>query len=336
MAYALQFQKTDVVSNFNGITTGTGAITLTSGNFSASGTQLYVIDYDTANAEVVSATVSGTTLTLVARGLDGTSAVTHTAGAKIGAFFVPSHYSILSNHMEDGWTELPYTLVYASADDPTFTFTVAGVDLSTVLTPGTRIKLTQTTAKYFIVTKVAFSTNTTVTVYGGTDYDLANAAITSPYYSRAKAPAGFPLDPTKWTVEVTDSTNRSQASPVSGTWYNLGTTNSQITIPIGLWNVEFNVSMQGAATTAVGLNIYAALSTTNNSATDAQLISIMGVDNVANLRTVQRRGKLLSLSSKTLYYLNGMMTTSGITSSIIFEPASTGITTVTRAICAYL
>ncbi len=69
MAYALQFQKTDVVSNFNGITTGTGAITLTSGNFSASGTQLYVIDYDTANAEVVSATVSGTTPTLGQQGL---------------------------------------------------------------------------------------------------------------------------------------------------------------------------------------------------------------------------------------------------------------------------
>lgn len=188
MAYALQFQKTDVVSNFNGITTGTGAITLTSGNFSASGTQLYVIDYDTANAEVVSATVSGTTLTLVARGLDGTSAVTHTAGAKIGAFFVPSHYSILSNHMEDGWVESPDTWVYASAS----TFTISGVDRTSTYQKGTKLRFKQGGGyKYAVVASSSFSTNTTVTIAVNSDYTIANSAITDNDFSYVENPVGW-------------------------------------------------------------------------------------------------------------------------------------------------
>lgn len=77
---------------------------------------------------------------------------------------------------------------YASAS----TFTVAG-DQTSVYTVGARIKLTQTTVKYFVVTASSFGGgNTTVTVTGGTDYSLANAAITSPFYSYVAAPQGFP------------------------------------------------------------------------------------------------------------------------------------------------
>src|SRR3989304_2551793 len=99
-----------------------------------------------------------------------------------------------------GWVNADETWVYASADDPTFTFTIAGVDLTGKYSAGMRIKLTQTTAKYFIITKVAFSTDTTITIYGGTDYDLANAAMPAPFYSTVKAPLSFPLDPLLWSV----------------------------------------------------------------------------------------------------------------------------------------
>ena len=74
----------------------------------------------------------------------------------------------------------------------TATFTIAGVDRTLQLSPGTRIKLTQTTTKYFVVASVAFSTNTTVTVTGGSDYTLANAAITAPNYSYVSNPQGYP------------------------------------------------------------------------------------------------------------------------------------------------
>jgi hypothetical protein len=41
------------------------------------------------------------------------------------------------------------------------------------------------------------SPSTTLKLYGGTDYDLANSPIIEPYFSMAKAPYGFPLDEAK-------------------------------------------------------------------------------------------------------------------------------------------
>lgn len=160
--------------------------------------------------------------------------------------------SPLINDTWDGWISANETWTYASADDPTFTFTITG-DKSAKYSAGMRIKLTQTTAKYFIITKVAVSTDTTITVYGGTDYDLANAAITSPYYSTQKAPHGFPLDPTKWTVTTTDTTLRSQASPTADTWYNLGSVT--MSLPIGIWNSSYQVCLMSDDTSATVVDV---------------------------------------------------------------------------------
>lgn len=84
----------------------------------------------------------------------------------------------------DGWVKANETLTYASAT--TFTCSAA---LAASLQIGDRIKLTQTTAKYFYVTGIS---GTTITVNGGTDYTLANAAITLPFYSHEVSPVGFP------------------------------------------------------------------------------------------------------------------------------------------------
>ena len=102
----------------------------------------------------------------------------------------------------DGWTPVTDTFVYVSASS----FKIEGVDRTTTYTKGTRIKLTQTSAKYFVVTSSSFSTDTTVNVTAGTDYTVANAAITSPYYSYDMSPQGYPTSftyapsPTNWTV----------------------------------------------------------------------------------------------------------------------------------------
>ena len=94
---------------------------------------------------------------------------------------------------------MPGTCTYASAS----TFTMAG-DQTTVLSKGDRLKLTQTTAKYFYVIGVSHSAGTTtVTVTGGTDYTLANAAITTPFYSKEASPAGQNVDtPPKVNAEA--------------------------------------------------------------------------------------------------------------------------------------
>lgn len=87
-----------------------------------------------------------------------------------------------------GWVSLSATWTYASATS----FTVAG-DLTTFFVRSLKIGLTQTTAKYFQVVSSSYSApNTTVVISGGDDYSLANAAITSPRYSRDENPYGFP------------------------------------------------------------------------------------------------------------------------------------------------
>lgn len=97
------------------------------------------------------------------------------------------YYSLFLNTM-DGWVEPDETWTYVSAT----TFTTPG-DLTTRYNVGDKIRLTQTTAKYFYVTGVSFGSGvTTVTVNGGSDYSLANAAITSPSYSKTITPNGFP------------------------------------------------------------------------------------------------------------------------------------------------
>lgn len=87
----------------------------------------------------------------------------------------------------DGWVGANETWTYATAQ----TFTVSG-DVTAKYTKGTRLKFTQTTVKYAVVVGSSYGApNTTVTILTNTDYTIANAAITSPYYSYMD-PQGYP------------------------------------------------------------------------------------------------------------------------------------------------
>lgn len=98
----------------------------------------------------------------------------------------------------DGWLAAGVTWTYASAT----TFTISG-DYSAIFALGDKIKLTQTTVKYFYIVGVAFSSGTTtITITGGNDYTLANATISANYFSKATSPNGFPQWFT-WTPTLT-------------------------------------------------------------------------------------------------------------------------------------
>jgi len=96
-----------------------------------------------------------------------------------------------------GWIGAGETWTYASAS----TYTISG-DLTTKYSIGMKIKLTQTTAKYFIISAVSYGApNTTITVNGGASYTVANAAITLPFYSVSQSPYGCPLEfSTGWDI----------------------------------------------------------------------------------------------------------------------------------------
>jgi len=87
-----------------------------------------------------------------------------------------------------GWISAGETWTYASST----TVTISG-DKTAKYSKGMKVKLTQTTVKYFYITAVSYSApNTTLTLTAGSDYTVANATITSPYYSMVANPAGFP------------------------------------------------------------------------------------------------------------------------------------------------
>ena len=88
-----------------------------------------------------------------------------------------------------GWIPVSDTWTYVSATS----FKITGKDVRYKFPKGTKIKLVQSgITKYFYVTATAYSTDTTITITGGSDYSLANATISGQAYSYAAAPQNFP------------------------------------------------------------------------------------------------------------------------------------------------
>lgn len=216
--------------------------------------------------------------------------------------------------MTSGW--YPYSAVTPTTgtlDSPSFPIVFAGVDLTSIISVGMRVKITQSTTKYFIVTAIAFSTDTTITLYGGTDYSLVasgTTAISAFSYSSMKAPVGFPLDPTKWQVRLTNNTLLGGAISAS-TWTNLGTTSAQLSVPIGAWDLGYKVNLLiDRSSAGTDITQKATLSTANNTESDADFtVASRYGSAVANsadiLMAVSSSYKRVTLASKTLYYLNG-------------------------------
>ena len=233
---------------------------------------------------------------------------------------------------DDGWILSSETWIYDGADDPTYTVEIAG-DQTGVYSAGMRVKLTQSSSDaYFIITEVSYAAATTITMYGGTDYDLANAEITTAYYSTQKAPYGFPLDPTKWTVEVTDVTGRSQSTPTPDAWYNLGTIT--ISIPIGVWHTSYTAEVQVVRASGTGdYSVKSTLSTANNSESDVDLTCRSYIFPITQFGNVFFRQKILTLTAKDSYYLN--VSEGGALASSLKLNSDTS-KTIIRAVCAYL
>lgn len=226
-----------------------------------------------------------------------------------------------------GWIPASETWTYESADAPTYTFTTSASNVNLIYSPGMKFKMTHNgSTKYAICTAVGGSA---VTAYMGTDYVLSGSPITNPYYSTQKSPYGFPLDPTKWTVEVTDTSARTQSSPNGSTFYNLGSVN--ITIPIGAWIVWYQVEALAVKSTSTLMILTTTLSTANNSESDSQF-SAAAIANDTYLYVTNEKTKCLTLTSKTVYYLN----TKGFGTLDSVGNGNDVIPLVIRARCAYL
>jgi hypothetical protein len=195
-----------------------------------------------------------------------------------------------------GWIALIGSLVYSSADSPTFSVATSS-DLTGVLSVGMKVKLTQTAVKYFIITAI---TSTSITLYGGTDYTLTNAIISGVYYSLLKAPFGFPLNPAKWTVSSIMTSAATVGSPTGNTWY----TAFSIFAPIGAWKAKYDVAAITEASSASTLNMSVALSTSQTAPNDTSFDTGFAAQNLLSMQVqLAKTNKRINVSAKTVYYL---------------------------------
>lgn len=234
----------------------------------------------------------------------------------------------------NGWISSSATWSYSSLDSAAYTGVInVAADMTGLIGKGDRISYVQSsTQKWGIVTNVGtyLGGTTPITFFYGTNTALANATITSPMFSHVKNPFGFPSEQAKWTITITDTTNLVQASPVAGTYYNLGSLS--MAVPIGVWSLSF----QGVAwddVTNAQCSMVLALSTSNNSLSDATFQDYFigyGTSVVANNL---KKTKTINLVSKTTYYLIVMTGSSGVANIRIRGDV---VTTEIRAVCAYL
>lgn len=233
----------------------------------------------------------------------------------------------------DGWINPNETWTYASgAATNVGTFTIAGVDLTGKYQPGDRVKFTQTTVKYGIITKVAFSTDTTVTIYMGTDYTIANATISANYYSKEKSPQGFPMSPTKWTETLSSANDRS----ISSASYTSLT--DALTVPIGAWRLTLKVVLVVSISQAALRSSFATLSSDASTETNPNTTIYLGLvpasaTATANVASMRSEDNIL-LTSATTFTLMGKLNSATNASGNIY--GSTVSPTVIRAISNYL
>lgn len=310
-----------------------------------------VIEPDSTTAREVIFYNSKTALKVVCpsaangRGQDDTTAGAHSTGATVIMAPVSAFYEALQSFVgmlddvKGGWYNAikeSESWTYSSYDstNKTGVITVPS-DATTRFAKGMRVRFTNNgSTQYGIITNL---TSTTLTVYFGTDYSLTNAAITVPYFSPHKAPIGFPLSPVKWTVSVTDTSDRTQNTPTQNTWYNIGTTNSQIGIPIGLWRTYYEVTAGIVRSASASVGIRTTLSTANNTESDKNMTAYSEVQGPATMidhfNTFHVEG-IIDITSAATYYLNARNEFSSATSISFY--GSTYRNTNIKAICAYL
>lgn len=239
-----------------------------------------------------------------------------------------------------GWNPDAETWVYHNVDDPTGYFKIEGKDVSANYSVGWRIMFTNGgNVIKGIITAITYSDpDTIITFLHEIDpadnqalYLLQNSAITENYVSPHKAPLGFPMSPAKWSVVASDATVREQTNPTQNTWYNLGS--FSISIPIGVWNTYFIAQTYNFRATAGALSAWVSLSTANNSASTAAhtVRSYNAAD--TGLMDALYNSFVISVASKTTYYLVEKTDQTGVT-SLTLNPGNE--TSRIVATCAYL
>lgn len=175
-----------------------------------------------------------------------------------------------------------------------------------------------TVTKKAIVTSVANYNGsvTLVTAFHGSDHAFVNASISNPNYSNVKIPFGFNPSPLKWRVINSCGYQNIKSSPVINNWYGgsqlIGTTKPTITIPIGIWNVDYQTALYIAWLTGGSGNLYnirVTLSTSETTESHKDLTyghsgMVIGTAAYQEKQSVRVSANQLCMFIKTVFTLN--------------------------------
>jgi hypothetical protein len=245
---------------------------------------------------------------------------------------IPANSAAPGSALAAGWNLISAALAYSSWDSTVMTgVAITSADLTGFIIPGDRIQLTQSGAiAYFIVTAIS---STTITLFGGTNYVLANSAISNVYYSHMKSPFGFPMNPALWTIETITTTNQLGTPSISAWW----APGASLILPIGAWNVEYGCKARGNVTTSGSgtMSTFSTLSETDNHFTSSGGIDFPTSGTWTNSPYLSNRGRMLVASKTTINLLHKVFTGGTVVSGQSGFYGTEAPTRIT-AVCAYL
>lgn len=131
----------------------------------------------------------------------------------------------------DAWAYSAWSATYKMG-----TITVAD---SSIFTLGQKVRFWQLTGGWKYGWIMEKPNATSIRVYMGNNYSLANERIYLPAYSRDAIPDGWDADPLSWAIRFSSNASAQQASAVNGTIYNIGTRG--LDIGKGKWNIKTSV-----------------------------------------------------------------------------------------------
>lgn len=272
-------------------------------------------------------TLGTTAGTSIAKNFDaGDFAIRANSGGTLQETVIGGTIKSSTFQLWDGWNKANETWTSTGVDTGGRTGTiVVSSDVTGVYSQGMKVGFAQggTTMYGFITNSPALASGTTtMTVYTGTAYLMGTTAITINKYSSGKSPLNFPLNPSFWTVQTKDTSNRTQDTPTANTWYNIGTTT--IDVPIGIWDIDYQLVGYSEITSGAAVDFLSTLSTSGTAESDSDFTVLMSAQaGTANLvfNVPMKRSKSVSLTSKTTYYMNAKTSLSGLL-RIIFNNSS--------------
>ena len=236
-----------------------------------------------------------------------------------------------NNQVAKGWYNSGTSSVYAYVSWNATTkigVVSSSVDPTSYLSVGMKVKFTQNAiVKYGIIVAIS---STQITLFMGTDYTLLNSVITNAFYSILKAPYGFPMDQNKWKLTVGITSNYYNATPTTTDYY--GSSVLALSLPIGAWDLSYQVGVQITATATQYCSANISTSPTslvgNAGFTDNQSVPVAGV-----IAKRFRASNKIILTAPATYYF--MFKNDTAYTALYITGSATSISSI-DAICSYL